>query len=473
MDWEAFLRQRAADCNLSSEEIQTLLVALPNPGEARKQKKILAKLDIAETTLKTYRLNPIYRKFQVPGNGPGKLERLRQQLSQEFYSQSPPSHHSSEEPSEINAEFQALIEEKIRRFCGREFVFQSFQRFIDQHPCGYFTILGEAGIGKSAIAAKYVSDHRCPCFFNILAEGRNRPEQFLKSLRQQLQRRYELTDTEQDDLRGLLEKVAAQIPQQERLVVVVDALDEVTQEPGENLLHLPKELPSKVYFLLTRRPYALENKQLTVSAGVPTAELDLEGQEYEPYCRRDIEQYLRRWWEEEEPLQQWTRERHLDKETFVATLAEKSENNFMYLRYVLPDLKAGTYDDLELRELPQGLQEYYQTHWQRMGMEKTERQMRVMVLFVLVEIGAAVPAQVVADVLGADIAEVDEVLRDWREYLKVRREEGENCYTIYHTSFLDFLKGKAELKPTRKLFREVNQQIVNYQERELYRDDHL
>lgn len=362
----------------------------------------------------------------------------------------------------IPIDFQALIQEKIRRFCGREFVFQKFQSFINQHRCGYFTILGEAGIGKSAIAAKYVSDHRCPCFFNILAEGRNRPEQFLQSLRQQLKRRYELTDVEQDDLRGLLEKVAAQIPQGERLVVVVDALDEVTQEPGENLLHLPKELPSQVYFLLTRRPYALENKQLTVSPGVPTAELDLEGKEYEPYCRQDIEQYLQRWWEEEKSLQQWTQQRHLDRETFVATLADKSENNFMYLRYVLPDLKAGWYKDLELRELPQGLQEYYHTHWQRMGMEEAERQMRVMVLFVLVEIGAAVPAQVVADVLKADIAEVNKVLRDWREYLKVRPEDGEDCYTIYHTSFLDFLKGKAELKPTRKLFREVNGRIADY-----------
>jgi len=244
--------------------------------------------------------------------------------------------------SEINSEFQALIEEKTRYFCGREFVFKKFQAFIQDHPCGYFTVLGEAGIGKSAIAAKYVSDYGCPCFFNILAEGRNRPEQFLKSLRKQLQRRYQLTDVEQDDLRELLQKVASNIPKEERFVIVVDALDEVTQELGENLLHLPKELPVGVYFLLTRRPYALKNKQLTLSPGLPMDELNLEAKENESYCRQDIKKYLQQWWEEEESLQQWAWQRHLDKETFVTKLAEKSENNFMYLRYVICNLLVAT-----------------------------------------------------------------------------------------------------------------------------------
>ncbi|WP_281349475.1 AAA family ATPase [Sodalinema gerasimenkoae] len=368
----------------------------------------------------------------------------------------------------IPQDFQSLIEEKLKRFCGRKFVFKAFGDFIKKHPCGYFIVIGEAGIGKSAVAAKYVQDHHVPGYFNILAERRNRAELFLKSLRGQLQQRYNLPNSDNADLRELLANVARQLPEGEPLVVVVDALDEVEQEAGENLLHLPKELPDNVYFLLTRRPYSLETKRLTVSAGTATDELDLSGDEYAPHCRRDVEEYLGRWWDEETALQQWTQGRHLSRKEFVETLADKSENNFMYLRYVLPEMVNGNYDSLELTQLPQGLQEYYQTHWVRMGMERAERRMRVMVLFVLVEIGAAVPAQVLADVLDEDILHVQKVLnKEWREYLKLQPEDGEDCYSIYHASFLDFLNGKVELKPTRKLFCEVNQRIADYQEREM------
>jgi len=87
-------------------------------------------------------------------------------------------------------EFESLIEEKIRTFCGRRFVFDNFKKFITDNPQGYFTIIGDAGMGKSSIVAKYVSEHKSPCYFNILVEGRNRPELFLKSIRQQLIDRY-------------------------------------------------------------------------------------------------------------------------------------------------------------------------------------------------------------------------------------------------------------------------------------------
>ena len=93
-------------------------------------------------------------------------------------------------------EFESLIAEKIKTFCGRQFVFDAFQQFITANPCGYFTIIGDAGMGKSSIAAKYASEHKSPCYFNILVERRNRPELFLKSIRQQLIDRYQLTSSE-------------------------------------------------------------------------------------------------------------------------------------------------------------------------------------------------------------------------------------------------------------------------------------
>jgi lambda repressor-like predicted transcriptional regulator len=369
-------------------------------------------------------------------------------------------------------EFESLIAEKTKIFCGRRFVFDTFRQFITENPCGYFTIVGDAGMGKSSIAAKYASEHKSPCYFNILVERRNRPELFLKSIRRQLIDRYQLPNSEDADLPNLLAKVSDKLTLGDRLVIAVDALDEVEQEPGENLLHLPTTLPNNVYFLLTRRPYNLGKKRLSVSAGVPVKELDLTDSKYVTFNQDDIKDYIRFFINEDseckDGLKNWIQKRHIPHASFVEQVADKSENNFMYLRYVLPAIAKGDYDDLSLKQLPDGLQEYYQNHWVRMGMDAKPGQLMEIVLYILLEIGTPIPCEMVAGIAGVDECDVAKVLEDgWIEYLKKRNVEGEICYTIYHASFLDFLKAKREMDAKRKIFKEVNQRIAEYLEKEM------
>jgi hypothetical protein len=47
----------------------------------------------------------------------------------------------------IPDEFKSLIEEKLKSFCGREFVFAKFEEFQRIHSKGYFTVVGDAGMG--------------------------------------------------------------------------------------------------------------------------------------------------------------------------------------------------------------------------------------------------------------------------------------------------------------------------------------
>ncbi|MEH2446111.1 MAG: hypothetical protein V7K18_10070 [Nostoc sp.] len=91
---------------------------------------------------------------------------------------------------EYSAEFKSLIKEKIRSFCGRQFVFDAFNQFCHENRNGYFTVVGDAGMGKSTIAAKYVWDNKSPCYFNIRQTSSNRAELFLESIRKQLIKRY-------------------------------------------------------------------------------------------------------------------------------------------------------------------------------------------------------------------------------------------------------------------------------------------
>ncbi|NEP45496.1 MAG: hypothetical protein F6K35_42285 [Okeania sp. SIO2H7] len=126
-------------------------------------------------------------------------------------------------------------------------------------------------------------------------------------------------------------------------------------------------------------------------------------------------------------------------------LAEKSEYNFMYLRYVLPAIAEGFYRDFSIKELPQGLLDYYDQHWQRMGMEGENRPNGIL-LSILVAAGTPVSSKLIADTAGRDRYEVLEVLERWRGFLKKERVEGQECYSTYHYTFAEFLQEKPAIK---------------------------
>ncbi len=365
-------------------------------------------------------------------------------------------------------EFKSLIERKVKLFCGRQFVFDSFNRFCTQNTNGYFTIIGEAGMGKTSIAAKYVFDHQSPCYFNILTNGRNRPELFLKSIREQLINRYQLADLGNVKLLTLLEKVIQKLPASDKLVIAIDALDEVNQKPGtENILYLPKTLPDRVYFLLTKGSDS-SNKERLFTEGVKQEELYLIANQYMKFNYEDIKAYIR-FFINAEPehkynLTQWIQTRNVTVEIFVERLADKSKNNFMYLYYVLPSIARGFYDDLSLKELPNGLESYYQDHWVRMKMDTEPKTNLRLILFVLVSIAQPITSELVAKILEIKENDVQLSFNEWIDFLNRQELEGEICYSIYHTSFFYFLKAQAELGANRELFKNVNQRIVDYLE---------
>jgi len=465
MDWQEFLRRESGLHGLSMEHTETLLAALSSPErEPLNHAQLSVEFTIVEATVRQ-RMREIYSRFSDSfpeldhHQGAGKLRILRTKLIQKYYQLSQPV------VAPYPEEFISIIEEKIRRFCGRGFVFETFEQFITENPHGYFTIVGDAGMGKSSIVAKYVSEHKSPCYFNILVERRNRPELFLKSIRRQLIDRYQLPNSEDADLPKLLAQVAGKLTAGDRLVIAIDALDEVEQEPGENLLHLPRNLPNNVYFLLTRRPYSLDKKRLLVD--VPEKELDLRDEKYVNFNQDDIKEYIRfviNTDSDKNGLKNWIQTRNMADTTFVEQVANKSENNFMYLRYVLPAIAKGDYNNLDLTELPYGLQNYYQNHWVRMGMEAKPGQLMENVLYILLEIGTAIPCEMIAGIAKVDECDVGKVLDKWVEYLKKQDVGGKICYTIYHASFLYFLKAKRELNRNRPIFKEVNLRITEYLE---------
>ncbi|MDJ0716324.1 MAG: hypothetical protein QNJ54_19285 [Prochloraceae cyanobacterium] len=342
-------------------------------------------------------------------------------------------------------EFKPLIKEKTELFCGRQFVFDAIQEFIDNNSKGYFTIVGDAGMGKSAIAAKYVLDNPGTiCFFNIRAEGKNTPQLFLKKVRQQLINRYDLQNAADADLSTLLTKVGDRISAEKPLIIVVDALDEVDQEGSGNLLYLPMNLPEKVYFVLTRRPYEESEKRLNVSPGIPTDVLDLREESQQTKSNRDVKEYILQLLKDEKYKQgvnQWIKKQQDKyKDDFVVRIAVKSENNFMYLRCVLPAIADGFYNDKHLDELPDGLQGYYESHWQIMGMTtKPLPKNKIKIVYVMCALRSAASRLIIAKYSKQNELTVQEVIDGWTQFLQKQETYDPPRYRFYHESFRDFL----------------------------------
>lgn len=347
-------------------------------------------------------------------------------------------------PVGVGGEFQALIQEKTDGFTGRDYVFKAIQEFLGSQTKGYFIIEADPGVGKSAIIAEYVKRERCINYFNIRSQGNNRVEQFLQSVTSQIISRYNLpypleippqATRDGKFLGKLLEEASAKLKSGEKLVIAVDALDEVdqTDHKGSNILYLPMTLPGGVYFVLTQRAIALP---LNLSS--PPHRFDL--MQYQAESLQDIHNYIRTRTQKSPQLREWIDGQGVTVEDFVSQLGNKSDNNFMYLRYVLTDIEAGKYPNQSIDSLPQGLMPYYQDHWRRMGMlDKPLPMHKVAIVYFLAELREPVSRRLLAELSAEKSVEVQSVLDEWKQFLRETIVDGENRYSIYHQSFCDFL----------------------------------
>jgi hypothetical protein len=344
-----------------------------------------------------------------------------------------------------------FIADKTRDFVGREFVFGAIEEFIARHRCGYFIIEADPGLGKSAILAEYVRRTGCIAHFNVRALGITNASQFLESVCAQLIVEFGLPypglppNATQDGafLSKLLSEAGAKLEPGERLVIAVDALDEVDlagHAEGANILHLPNALPDAVYFVMTRR-------QVAVPFVVQSPQELLDLMQHPAENRSDVERYLRRG-AHRPRLRAWIDGQNMAVDEFVSTLTERSESNFMYLRYVLQEIEKGAYAHLSVENLPMGLQGYYDDHWWRMGMTaRPLPRVRIRIVYILSEVQQPVSRKLITQFadsqeLRIDELTVQEVLDEWDEFLHEQPHPGGTRYSVYHASFRDFLHRK-------------------------------
>lgn len=372
-----------------------------------------------------------------------------------------------------------FVTEKTAGFVGRQWLFDAVHKFTREKTRGYFILRGDPGIGKSAFLAQMVRRNGYLHHFNVRADSIRSPEKFLSNVCSQIIATYGLEHTflppeatrDARFLNALLEKVSARLGQGERAMILVDALDEAdasTLTPGANPLYLPSILPPGVFLVATTRREALglrmdcEHQTLDIEQDSAGNLADVQEFVVGKLSLPGIQAYIQT--------------QGLDDTAFVAHLVEKSQGNFMYLRYVLPEIENGFYKDRNFEDLPAGLQNYYEDHWRRMRSRDEDAWFghQLPVLVALTVIKEPISMDLIQKFSKVeDRKRIRVVLNEWEQFLytaSVKDEDGEiqKRYRLYHASFHDFVDAKEEVEDERVNLKKANAQIADILLEEMY-----
>ena len=349
--------------------------------------------------------------------------------------------------------FDSIIKKHSQDFIGRVYVFSAISHFINSRESGYFLLTGDPGMGKSSILAQWVIDNQCIAYFNVKKE-RDKASEFIENIIEQLNLRHNIKAYFNDNrneypslLLSALEKASQK--SKEKIVIVIDALDEVDPYScqGANILFLSAYLPKNVFIIMSQRRDT--SAQLS-GEHLADESLSLLDSKYEGDTNQDICDYIKSKVNKRETLRKQIEIISTSIDEFIHAITEKSERNFLYLRHILPDIEDGVYQNItKLDSFPKGLQKYYEKHWERMGMNDKNtpnRSIKLNVIYHLSESYRAISRELLSEYVEQPEIIVQDVIDEWIQFLHKLIIQKETCYKIYHQSFQDFLHEEETVK---------------------------
>ncbi|GAB4178087.1 MAG: hypothetical protein Fur006_10270 [Coleofasciculaceae cyanobacterium] len=429
-------------------------------------------------------------------------------------------------------DFSNHIDERSRDFTGRGWLFKQIDDWLaDEKGSRYFIITGEPGSGKTAIASQLCHfsqgvpkapalAHLTPNFLSafhfcsVSDSSWNIPNNFAESLALQLAKRYpeyleangaktiisisgeanvahaeegttvggviikalnisseSAEDTFDKGVRKPLETLLAKNVQKP-IVILVDSLDEALSYNGKptivDLLTKCEDLPNGIRFILTSRPGIDALEQLKPDK---LKECNLSVGDGLTHSREDVKQYILQELEKQPQLKQKLA-KDLSEETFATAVQNKSDGNFLYVRFLLPMLaqQESEINQKSLKELPAGLDRLYREFISRLvGHDKDNvwgKEYKPIVGMLAVAQEPLSKEQLAKFTQMKSMDTVSRILaKDLRQLLKTDESlpYSKRTYTIYHSSFADFLLD--EDRATSYYYCDVNAQhehIINY-----------
>ncbi len=254
---------------------------------------------------------------------------------------------------------------------------------------------------------------------------------------------------------GLLDpaRLLAQTDPEVRIVVLVDALDELRYSPAEpdilRVLRALPEVPSNLRFVISSRPEAFLGRLLSRSDAHELL-LDVAGVENQADLRAYTEGALAC-----DGLEPALAEEGLSPEAFVEGLLDKAAGNFLYLKSVLGGIQEALVDPakrdrlrrlLRVEELPDGLGALYGyflasiVDWVKRSGFGDAAWRRYLSPFLGVLAVAQEPLSE-GQLIGFTELEPEDIrdlLRELSQFVETV-DGGQAVYRIYHTSFAEYL----------------------------------
>lgn len=279
--------------------------------------------------------------------------------------------------------FESRITQHILGFVGREWVFDAYSQWLDHLPeSRLFWIKASPGFGKSAIAANLVHRKRSSIAASWFCDAKSielkDPSKVLKSIAFQIAlccedyrirllnkiQLYANASTEYcDELRRelgkkniqdlfllILAEPLASIWREHKIVVVIDALDEVTDERGNNKIAelIGKELsslPEWIVFVVTSRPEANVNNHLS---GFRPIEIDAD----DPRNQVDLRNWYKEYLGKREEIQELS---SAEQQQIEDLLIERSSGMILFLKVVEEGFQEGSLTVEGIEALASGL----------------------------------------------------------------------------------------------------------------------
>ena len=365
----------------------------------------------------------------------------------------------------------------LARFTGREWLIRQIDAFITGRPRGYVIIQAEAGVGKSTLAAHLAGTRPWLCHFTRLPGGRS-PEAARKSLAAQLIARWDLPEwapegvlpissARPDWFSRLLEAAARKRDQQsdeqcrEPIVIVVDGLDEAESEAAgagsRGLpLGLPESLPHGIYVVATSR-FGIDRALHAVRNPADWLQIEVEGTDNVDDMRRFLEDVTTPDGGDTH-LVTMLHGAAVDIGWFRVNVAQACAGVWIYLRYVLDEIRDGIRNPRSVGDLPGDLAGFYAEQVERWrGVaedEAAQRRWERVRLPLLGVLGAALAPLTVNELAGFTAVPSSEAARAFieetaRAFLSRRDDDpsGAPRYALRHQSLRDLLTGHVPPRP--------------------------
>jgi hypothetical protein len=338
-------------------------------------------------------------------------------------------------------------------FTGRDWLVRKVDRFLTDQSCGYVFIEADAGMGKTAFSAWLVKTRNYFSHF-VRYSGASSQEVYC-NLSAQLIGRFHLDNYAPGGMvpdwvqtpggfEALIAAAAEAAEHERPVVIVIDGIDEAPPSGYPMPFGLPVLLPDGVFVIGTFRsgswPGRPDSPAITMSINKD-----------DPRNGEDIRSYLTRA-ANEEVLAPVLARAGMPSALLAEVLSVRCDGVWVYLRYVLQELRLGLRQPGAVADMPVGLWAYYADEVRGWRHDPAWDGELLPLLTALAVAGEALPVRTLARLAGG--LDEGQVRRrcdiTFRPFLTVIGGATGTPfqYEIYHSSFLDVVTGQHEALPT-------------------------